>query len=209
MMYGAYLPHHISIPKTSLYIAAADTLIALLAGLAIFPIVFAHGLAPGAGPGLIFQSLPLSFGHMPYGTLIGTIFFIMLVFAAFTSAISLLEPTVAYLMDEFQLSRRRSALIAGLGIWLLGFITVFSFNNWKTYKVFGFNGFEFLDMLTANLMLPIGGLLIALFAAWKFKQAKKELELKDGPLFRLWQYCLGVVTPLAIVFVFLHVMGWI
>jgi NSS family neurotransmitter:Na+ symporter len=209
MMYGAYLPRHISIPKTSLFIAAADTLIALLAGLAIFPIVFAHGLQPGAGPGLIFQTLPLAFGHMPYGDFIGTIFFIMLVFAAFTSAISLLEPTVAWVMKHFSCSRRRAALGSGLVIWVLGFATVFSFNIWKGITLFKMNAFELLDMLTANLMLPIGGLLIAIFAAWKFKNAREELDLRDGVLFKLWQFCLGVVTPFAIGFVFLHAMGWI
>lgn len=209
MMYGAYLPRHISIPKTSLFIAAADTLIALLAGLAIFPIVFRHGLEPGAGPGLIFQTLPLAFGHMPYGTFIGTIFFVMLVFAAFTSAISLLEPTVSWVMAQFSCSRRRAALVSGLLIWLLGFGTVYSFNDWKTLTLFKLNIFELLDMLTANVMLPVGGLLIAVFAAWKCQHARQELELKDGVMFKLWQFCLGVVTPLGIGFVFLHAIGWL
>lgn len=209
MMYGAYLPRHISIPRTSLFIAAADTLIALLAGLAIFPIVFRHGLEPGAGPGLIFQTLPLAFGHMPYGNFIGTIFFIMLVFAAFTSAISLLEPTVAWVMKQFSCTRRCAALWSGVLIWILGFGTVFSFNEWKNITVFKMNIFELLDMLTANIMLPIGGLLIAIFAAWKCKHAREELELKDGLAFKLWQFCLGVVTPLGIGFVFLHAVGWL
>ncbi len=207
MMYGAYLPRHISILKTSMYIAGFDTLIALLAGLAIFPVVFAHGLPPSAGPGLIFQSLPLSFGHMPYGMFIGTVFFIMLVFAAFTSAISLLEPSVAWLMDTFHLSRRKAALFSGVAIWILSLITVFSFNRWQHVTLFKLNPFDLLDMLTANIMLPLGGLLVAIFAAWKFKGARHELELREGPLFRLWQFCLGVIAPIAIITVFLHALG--
>lgn len=208
MMYGAYLPKHISIPKTSFYIALADTLIALLAGLAIFPIVFAHGLKVGAGPGLIFKSLPLAFGHMPYGTLFGTLFFIMLVFAAFTSAISLLEPSVAFASKRFKLSRIKASFIVGTLIWLIGFATIFSFNIWSHVKILGLNCFDFLDSLTANYMLPIGGLLTALFAAWVFKDSYKELEVKQSSLFfKLWRFSLGVLTPIAIILVFLSAVG--
>ncbi len=207
MMYGAYLPKHISIPKTSIYIAMADTFIALIAGLAIFPIVFAHGLQPGAGPGLIFQSLPLAFGHMPYGAVFGTVFFVMLVFAAFTSAISLLEPSVAYIIEQFSWNRAKSSIFVGFFIWLLGFATVFSFNIWSKVKLLGMNCFDFLDALTANFMLPIGGLLTAIFAAWIFKQSREELAMKDGFWFKAWRYAVGIVTPIAILFVFLNATG--
>ena len=208
MMYGAYLPQNISIPKTSLYIAIADTLIALVAGLAIFPIVFAHGLEPGAGPGLIFKTLPLAFGHMPYGNFFGALFFIMLVFAAFTSAISLLEPSVACVVNRFKLSRAKASFIVGGLIWLLGFATVFSFNIWKDIKLMGLNCFDFLDSLTANFMLPIGGLLTALFAVWIFKDASKELHLtQKSALYKYWRICLGYIAPIAIIMVFLSAVG--
>jgi NSS family neurotransmitter:Na+ symporter len=208
MMYGAYLPKNISIPKASIYIAIADTLIALLAGLAIFPIVFAHGLQPGAGPGLIFKSLPLAFGHMPYGTFFGTLFFVMLVFAAFTSAISLLEPSVAWTMKRLALSRTKAAILVGVCIWLLGFATVFSFNIWQDITILGLNCFDFLDSLTSNYMLPIGGLFIALFSAWVMKDSYDELALdKNSQVFKLWRYSLGIITPIAIILVFLSAIG--
>lgn len=205
MMYGAYLPHQVSIVKSTFYIALADTLIALLAGLAIFPIVFSHGLMPGAGPGLIFKTLPLAFGQMPYGTFIGTVFFVMLVFAAFTSTISLLEPSVSWLMEVFGFSRVKSAFICGAFIWLLGFLTIFSFNIWADVKVLGHTFFDLFDIITANFMLPLTGLFIALFSAWFYKGLQKACDIKAAWLFKAWRFSLGVVTPIAILFVFCHV----
>ena len=210
MMYGAYLPKSISITKTSVYIALADTGIALIAGLAIFPIVFANGLEPGAGPGLIFKSLPLAFGQMPWGAFFGTLFFIMLVFAAFTSAISLLEPSVAWAVKQFNWTRTKAACVVGFFIWILGFATIFSFNIWQEVKILGLNCFDFLDALTANFMLPIGGLLTAIFSAWIFKDAGNELNLdKEKVIFKIWRYSLGILTPIAIIFVFLNAIGMI
>ena len=171
MVYGSYLPSDASITKTSVTIALADTVVALLAGLAIFPIVFANNLEPGAGPGLIFQTLPLAFGHMPGGTLFGTLFFILLTFAAWTSAISLIEPAVAFLVENKGMNRVRAAAFIGVSCWFLGIVTVLSFNEWAfEFRLFGktySNGaFDMLDILTANIMLPLGGLFIAIFAAW-------------------------------------------
>lgn len=209
MMYGAYLPKNISIPSTTLFVAGADTLIALIAGLAIFPIVFANGLQPGAGPGLIFKTLPIAFGQMPAGAFFATLFFVMLVFAAFTSAISLLEPTVAWFIEKAKMSRYTAALVSGGLIWLLGLGTIFSFNIWQNVKMFNLNIFEFLDYLTANIMLPLGGLAIAIFAAWRIKKAfaLAELEIADGLLYKSWKYVLGIIAPIAIGIVFFHVIG--
>ncbi len=131
IMYGAYLPDGASIARTTIAVAFADTLVALLAGLAIFPIVFANGIEPSAGPGLIFVSLPIAFGKMPFGTIIGTLFFVMLVFAAFTTTISLIEAVVAYLVEKKRMSRPRSSLIAGFAVWFVGLGTVLSFGPWK------------------------------------------------------------------------------
>ncbi len=211
MMYGAYLPKNASIPKAAIFIAIADTFIALIAGLAIFPIVFAHGLEPAAGPGLIFKTLPLAFGQMPHGHFFAAIFFLMLVFAAFTSAISLLEPAVAWLMESFKLHRIQAALSAGFVMWFLGLGTVFSFNIWADYKFLGLNFFEFLDYLTANIMLPLGGLFIAVFTAWCMKKesAIEELNIDESPLYYGWHIILRYVSPIAISIVFLNFIGLI
>ena len=161
MVYGSYLPTKVSIGSTAVIIALADTVVALLAGLAIFPIVFANGLEPGSGPGLIFQTLPIAFGHMAYGSVFGTLFFVLLVFAAWSSSISLIEPGVAWLVENKKMSRMRACIWAGLATWILGIGTVLSFNLTADVKLFDKTFFDILDYLTANVMLPLGGLSIA------------------------------------------------
>lgn len=209
MTYGAYLPEDTSIAKTTFTIAAADTVIALLAGLAIFPIVFANDLEPGAGPGLIFVTLPIAFGQMPYGAFFGTLFFIMLSFAALTSAISLLEPTVAWLVERVGLTRQRAAVFTGITLWILGLGTVFSFNLLAHLTLFEKTFFDILDYTTANIMLPLGGLLIALFTAWIMsdRNTRHELELGESHSFTAWQFLMRYVTPIAIIVFFLHASG--
>ena len=143
---------------------------------------------------------------MPYGRIFATLFFVMLVFAAFTSAISLLEPSVAWMVERLRISRKRAAILVGIGIWLLSLGTVFSFNLGANFKLFGLTIFDLLDYLTANVMLPIGGLLIAVFASWFLRKelVDKEFRTKGLLLYRTWHYCLGIITPIAIVIVFLH-----
>lgn len=207
MMYGAYLPKHARIIHSSFYIALADTLIALMAGLAIFPIVFANNLTPGAGPGLIFVTLPIAFGSMPYGQIIGTTFFIMLVFAAFTSSISLLEPSVAWLIETFHFSRKRASVISGFFVWLVGMGTVGSFNFMSSFHIFGKNFFDAMDYLTSNIMLPIGGLFTAIFFAWIFpdRLCADELSIPVNHWFmKLTKVALGIIAPLGIIIVFAH-----
>lgn len=208
MVYGSYLPRHVSIPQTTLIIAGADTLVALLAGLAIFPLVFANNLEAAAGPGLIFQTLPLAFGQMTGGWLFGILFFVLLFFAALTSSISLIEPAIAWLTENRQLSREDACIKTGITCWLLGVGVVFSFNIWSDHTVFGKNLFELLDYLTANIMLPLGGMGIAIFAAWKMHtiDAQRELEL-NHPLFQVWQFLCRYIAPGAVFLVFLHVVG--
>ncbi len=200
MMYGAYLPREISIVRTSITIALADTLIALIAGLAIFPVVFANQLAPGAGPGLIFQTLPLAFAQLPYGSFFACLFFIMLVFAALTSSISLLEPAIAWLMENIHYSRFKATVFMSFVIWLLSLGTIFSFNYGAQVKIFGLTFFDLMDYITANLMLPIAGLLTAIFVAWFMKKdcLLDELAMKDGMVFKCFYYSLRFITPLAI-----------
>ena len=205
MIYGAYLPDSVSITKVTLTVALADTVVALLAGMAIFPIVFANGLEPGAGPGLIFQTLPVAFGAMPGGVLFGTLFFVLLVFAAWSSAISIIEPVVAWLVETKGWSRNRAALSSGGVTWALGIASVLSFNLWSEVKWMDKTIFDLLDYLTANIMLPLGGLLIALFAGWVMNQnhSRGELGLAlEG--YQRWQWLIRYVTPVAIVLVFLN-----
>jgi NSS family neurotransmitter:Na+ symporter len=212
MVYGSYLPSNASIAKTSIAVSLMDTLVALLAGMAIFPIVFANGLEPGAGPGLIFQTLPIAFGHMEYGAFFGMLFFLLLVFAAWTSAISLIEPTVAWLVENKGMTRIFASVVAGVATWLFGLLTVLSFNLWSEVKLLSrfevFRDstiFDLLDYLTANIMLPLGGLLIAVFAAWKMSRASSmdELAMGDRFFYPLWRFLVRYITPIAVMIVFL------
>lgn len=210
MVYGSYMPRKVSIARASILIAFLDTLVALLAGMAIFPIVFANGLEPAAGPSLIFQTLPLAFGAMPGGQLFSTLFFVLLVFAAWTSAISLIEPAVAWLVENRGMSRVRATLWVGLVTWVLGLGSVFSFNIWSGdgYKLMGKTFFDLLDYLAANIMLPLGGLFIALFAGWFMAKTSSQDELDlQGNGYKLWWGVIRYVSPLAVVLVFLRAIG--
>ena len=214
MMYGSYLPQDASITKTSATIAFMDTLVALLAGMAIFPIVFASGLEPGAGPGLVFLTLPIAFGGMPGGVFFGTLFFVLLVFATWTSAISLIEPAVAWLVENRCMQRVRAAVIVGMVAWSLGILTVMSFSDWAFEFNFGGetkgNGlFDMLDILTANFMLPLGGLAMALFAGWMMSRSSTlaELRLGEGMIYRFWHFAVRYVAPLGVMLVFMHGLG--
>ncbi|GAB6141291.1 sodium-dependent transporter [Methylosoma difficile] len=209
MVYGAYLPKNVSILETTAIIAVADTVVALLAGIAIFPIVFSSGLPLDSGPGLIFESLPIAFGNMPGGWLFGTLFFIMLVFAALSSSIALIEPAVSWLVENKNMARNQACFYAGAATWVLGFGSVFSFNIGSDVTLFGKTFYDLLDYLTANLMLPIGGFCIAIFAGWMMLQKHSEQELAMGnPLhYQAWRVLIRYIAPAAIFFVFLHVVG--
>ena len=209
MVYGSYLPKDVSISKTVFLIAGTDTVVALLAGIAIFPIVFASGLEPAAGPGLIFQTLPIAFGNMTGGWLFGILFFVMLVFAALSSSISLIEPAVAWLVENKNMSREQACIWSGSITWLLGFGTIFSFNIWSELKIFDRTIFHLLDYLTANLMLPIGGFCIAVFAGWimKHQHTEQELDMPDAISYQAWKLLISYVAPAAVFLVFLHVIG--
>jgi NSS family neurotransmitter:Na+ symporter len=209
MVYGSYLPKDTSIFKVSLSISAMDTLVALLAGLAIFPIVFANGLEPGAGPSLIFETLPIAFGHMEGGQIFGTLFFVLLVFAAWSSAISLIEPAVTWLVENWNMTRLSATLWSGSLIWALGLLTIFSFNIGTHWTLFDMTAFELLDYLTANIMLPLGGLFMAIFAGWLMKPSSTQDELKLNSDFgyKLWQILVRYITPAAIIIVFANLIG--
>jgi len=209
MIYGAYLPKDASIAKTSIIIAIADTVVALLAGLAIFPIVFSNGLEPGSGPGLIFNTLPIAFGQMPGGIIFGTLFFVLLSFAAWSSAISLIEPAVTWLVENKDIERYKACVVAGFITWAVGVGTVLSFNVTSEVKLFDKTFFDLLDYLTSNIMLPLGGLAMAIFVAWLMPRivSKDELAMGDGAAFHLWLFLVKYVTPVAVIIVFLNAIG--
>ena len=209
MIYGSYLPQRASIAKTSISVAIADTSVAICAGLAIFPIVFANQLEAAQGPGLIFNTLPLAFGQMPGGVFFGTIFFVLLVFAAWTSSISLIEPAVAWLVEKKGLTRTVASVICGFVTWLVGLGTVFSFNIWESYKLFGKTFFDLLDFLTANIMLPLGGLFIAIFVGWIMRNSSvaDEMAIESSIYYRTWKFLVKYVTPVGVFLIFLRVLG--
>lgn len=209
MAYGSYLPAGTSIVRTSLMVAATDTTVALLAGLAIFPLVFANGMEPGSGPGLVFVTLPIAFGQMPLGALFGGLFFVMLGLAALTSTISLSEPTIAWLGERFGMGRVKAVLLSGAAVWLLSLGSVLSFNAWSEVTLLGKTFFDGLDFLTSNLMMPLGGLFTVLFAGWAMQRAiaAQALGLEQSGGFGLWWLAIRWITPLAIALMFLHSLG--
>ncbi|TDJ43825.1 MAG: sodium-dependent transporter, partial [Gammaproteobacteria bacterium] len=209
MAYGAYLSQDASITTTSVAVVSADTAIAVLSGLVIFPIVFANGLDPAEGPGLIFQTLPLAFGQMPGGAFFGFLFFVLLAFAALTSSVSLMEPAVAWIVERFGLSRQAAAARVGVIIWLLGFATVLSFGQLSEFRFLAGTIFDNLDYLTSNIMLPLGGLCITVFAGWVMcrNSSADELGPEVGPVYWVWRVLARYVAPVAVILVFLNAIG--
>jgi NSS family neurotransmitter:Na+ symporter len=215
IMYGAYLPKETSIVQTSIWIAVLDTFVALLAGLAIFPLVFGFGLTPSEGPGLIFTTLPIAFSEMTGGALVGTLFFLMLVIAAFTSAIAMIESSVAFVSEKFKVGRWPATIISGTVLWGLGQLTVHSFAgaSWTQLDMSFFGKplasiFDLIDALTSSLLLPLGGLLLALLAGWVMQRQYSEDELDSTrSLYDVWLLCLKYVAPIAIIIIFLQLIG--
>lgn len=212
MAYGSYLGKDVSIARAAVGVGIMDTLVALLAGLAIFPFVFANGLEAGQGPGLIFVTLPLAFGQMPLGVVFATAFFVLLLFAAWTSGISLLEPVTEWVEEKLSITRTSAAVLAGGACWLLGIASILSLNVWSDVYLLGmFERFEttaildLLDFFTANIMLPLSGLLTALFVGWCVakESLQADMAMSNG-LFTLWRNLLRYVTPIAVLAVFIY-----
>lgn len=159
---------------------------------------------------MVFEILPLAFGQITGGAVLGALFFILLVVAALTSAISLLEPSVSWALRHSNLSRRTAALLVGGIVWALGFMSVLSFNRWSEFRpLFDKTPFDLLDALTSNVMLPLGGLMVAIFVA-RFMSRKvlgDELQWQDGVLFKVWHFLLRYVVRISIIFVFLNMTG--
>ena len=192
MVYGSYMPESQSIPGASVTVAFLDTLIALIAGMAIFPLVFASGLEPGSGPGLLFETLPIAFSDMWGGAFFGTGFFVLVSIAALSSSISLIEPGIAWL-EKLGVTRIAATVGLALLCWIGGVASIFSSEVFDT-----------LDFITANIMLPLGGLLIAIFVGWKlgYTRVRKEVTGVNNGLFNVWFVVLRFITPIGVIVVF-------
>ena len=210
MTYGAYLPKDISIPKAAFVIGSVDTGVALLAGLAIFPIVFATGLDPSEGPGLVFVTMPVAFSAMPFGYILGVVFFLLLFVAAYTTTIGMLEPVVAYLEERWNRGRLALAIWAGLVIWLIGILPGLSDNVLADVRPLAFitsladkSIFETFDFMTASVLIPINAFLIALFAGWvvSVEAFKRELGFRSHVLFNVWIALMRYVVPIAVLII--------
>ncbi|MCX7677722.1 MAG: sodium-dependent transporter, partial [Spirochaetes bacterium] len=206
--YGSYLSPNEKILNSAFYIVVLDTMVAILAGLAIFPAVFAMNMSPQEGVGLIFHIIPVVFGNMPYGYIFSILFFILLFIAALTSGISLLEVITAYVIDELGWKRRNAVIVFGTVIFLIGIPSALSFNLLKDFRIVSsLTFFDFMDKLTSNYMLPIGGFLIAVFLGWKYGLEKTIHELdpdtKIISLKELWAFFIKFVSPVLVLILFL------
>jgi NSS family neurotransmitter:Na+ symporter len=200
MAYGAYAPDRRSIMRMVGTVVVLDTAVALLAGLAIFPLVFAHHVQPSYGPGLMFVTLPYVFANEPYGMLLGIAFFALVALASLGSAVALLEPATAWLVQRFRWRRAAAAVVLALLVWLLGLLSIFSFSLWPQWRPGGRSLFAWIDWVSADLMLPLGGLIIALFVGWRMRTEaiRDELFVEHPHLFALWRTLLRYIAAPAV-----------
>lgn len=211
LVYGAYLKKDVSIPRTSIVIAGVDTVVALLTGLIIFPIVFAYGLEASAGPGLIFVTLPIAFGEMPGGLFFGILFFVLLLLAAQTSAFSMFEPVVAWIEENKGIPRKWAALITGSIAWLIGLATVFSFNIWTDVRPLWFVSkfqdmsiFRTLEYLVTSIFIPLGTFMVAVFVGWVISEKLRSDEYgnSDKHWYVLWRFLVRYIVPISVLLIF-------
>jgi len=200
LTYGSYLSRRESLMQVSAWVTGLDTLIALMAGLLILPAVFAFGFDPAAGPGLTFVTLPAVFAKMPGGTIFAPLFFFLLALAALTSAVSLLETVVAYFVDEKSRNRKPVSAAMGVAIFALGVPSALSLGPWADITIFGKPFLDFVDYLATHLLLPLGGIGIAVFAGWAVAPRMLE-EVSPGRLAGIWLFLLRWAAPAAV--------GWV
>jgi neurotransmitter:Na+ symporter, NSS family len=181
LAYGSYLPTQTAIPRSVGIITFCNVMVALLSGLAIFPILFSEHIAPTQGPGLMFIALPAALMHIPYGPILSAIFFVLLIFAAWTSSISLAEPLVMLFCERLNVARWKVTVYLGFAVWILGLVSIFSFNIWQHITLFGHTIFSAMTDMTTNIMLPLGGLGFTCFTAWCIPshKIKASLPLKN------------------------------
>lgn len=205
LTYGAYVPKGVNIAKSVVIVAVLDVLVAVLAGLAIFPLVFAYHLSPSSGPGLMFVTLPIAFAKMRLGALVGGLFFILLLFAAWTSSINLAEPIVIILQRKLKCSRTIAAIVTGFLAWFIGIGSLLSFNVWQHVKLFHqYTIFSVATSVPTDIILPIGGLGFALFAGFAMHKRFTQEEV-DPRIYKLWRFLVRYVAPVGILIVFLSV----
>lgn len=209
--FGAYLDRDMSIAGVATTIVAADTAVALIAGLAIFPIVFGFGLAAGSGPGLVFVSMPIAFGTLPGGSFVGLFFFALLFAAAITSCIGLFEPLVSWVHTRRGLPRPRAIFITAFAIWLTSLATVFSLNSWDNFyplaalAIFAESSiYAVQDFVAVNILLPLGALMTALFAGWVVARKTwwHEAQGDSVGVIGVWHMVMRYFVPLAILSIF-------
>jgi NSS family neurotransmitter:Na+ symporter len=212
--YGAYLDNKTSLPKSAAIILTADTAVAMLAGFAIFPLVFAYGLSPSGGAGLVFQTLPVAFGQMPGGQIFGAIFFFLLISAAMTSCIAGVQAVVAWAEEHWKLKPNKGSMLAGFAIWVFGFLSILSFNHWSDFYplsfIPAFEGktiFDTFDFFAANILLLLGGFLTSIFIGWIVPQRTQlaALGVEEGLFFSFWQLVVKFAAPIALLIIL--VMG--
>ncbi|MFT4518677.1 MAG: NSS family neurotransmitter:Na+ symporter [Halioglobus sp.] len=207
MVYGSYLPKSISIGQSVLLIVIVDVCVALLAGLVIFPAVFNNGLDPAAGAGLIFQTLPVAFAQMPGGHVFSVLFFLMLAVAGITSMVGLAESVNSWLQDRFEMPRHKSALLVVGSVSVFSVLSILSYNVMSELSLGGKNFNDTMDYFSNQILLPVGGLLIAVFAGWAMKkeESRDELDTVTDGTFALWYFLIRYIVPPAVLIIF--VMG--
>jgi NSS family neurotransmitter:Na+ symporter len=204
MTFGAYLPRQVSIPQSVVIIVFADTIVALLAGLVIFPAVFNNGLDPAAGVGLIFQTLPVAFAQMPGGYVFSVLFFTLLAVAGITSMVGLIECVTAWMEDHHGFARHISAMIVVGAVAVLSVFSILSYNVISELQFMGRDLNGVLDYFSNQILLPLGGLLIAVFVGWfvNTRISAEELEFKSPALFQIWHFLLRYLVPPAVLIIF-------
>ncbi len=210
--YGSYIEKDNKLLNVASEVALFDTLVAIMAGIAIFPAVFAFHLAPQEGPGLVFKTLPAIFQQMPAGYFFAILFFLLLFVAALTSSISLLEVVVAAMTEELKMSRKNATLIGSITITILGIFATLSFGKLSSVLIFNKTIFELLDFVSSNILLPLGGLFIVLFVGWVMKKDEVLDELSNKrkygvPYLGTYLFLVRFVVPIAIAFIFLYSVG--
>ncbi len=202
MAYAAYTPKSVSIMRSSVIVVIIDTVVAIFMGIVIFPIVFAQGLQPDTGPGLLFVTLTTAFSEMPAGQIIGGIFFLLVSVAALTSSISMVEGPVSVLEQKTQISRGILVPVIVVIGWLMGFVTIFSFNIWKEFTWGDKTAFQWIDITTSNIAMPIVGLALLIFVGWIVNDSIRRQELaaqqKNTNSYSLWLLMTKYVSPILV-----------
>ncbi|RME17737.1 MAG: sodium-dependent transporter [Bdellovibrio sp.] len=203
--YGSYLGQRENLVRISFLLALLDTLVALVAGLVIFSITFTFNMEPAAGPGLIFSTLPVLFSKMSAGGVLAVAFFLLVLFAALTSSVSILEVCVAYWSETHGLNRKKATILTAGAIYLLGFLTVFSTNRLSNFKILGLTFFDLFDKLTSSYLLPIGGFITILFMGWKLgHQSVKDLFPSSSLMQKATLFLFRFITPAVMVILIYH-----